>query len=1026
VDNPSTAELHFIVRAFSTDGSETTLGPPSNIATPPAPSNNAPIWVNHHGLVDAVGIVEGISFSWGEAIDPDGDSVGYEAGYSLVGELIVDGWQQLNASGEPPWESEVYGLLPGEDYAIVVRAHDDQFYPAYTSDNTLMTVHIPALGTSPDTWPYHRCDPGRTGCNQECQLTEPLIEAWSAELGWPTDETRANEPVISAGGWVGVADNAGDFRRFLLDDGLELPSEPIISTGYPFRGALSGDLLGFGRPDGLDVVRLDGSSWAWTLIGQVQGGPLILGDFVFAAGSQGVLGTVIDGGATWTFMQEPVVSYSFSPAADTEYLYVISDYGRMDKLSLYNGFSFTTAQLSAPPVGDSFALDAGNSHLYVATEDDFLVEVEVGTLDMSVSNSWPALEDDYGWTAPCLVLHADPPLAVFGHKYVSMIESPAIVRAINLADGSDAWTATVRFPFFPAHVTASAERIFVRSADGNLAVFDFTGNLRQQLDGPWHIHSAAVLGEEHLATVSGSGLQVYEQAATDNPPEWVDTVGVTSLETGDGSITVRWGDAEDEYGEVVDYAIYYSDIWPVEFAAPYSYTTVIPGLGEDVRSHTITSLDNDTRYWVAVRAYDGVWGVDENLEQNTEVLGATPPWQREELVLGAELPAGEIYFMYSLLDPSGVMHLVYNDEADTRLTHVWGDTGSWQNEGSGLAEHSAIAFELAWDAINSRLALGWATTTDVGVLVRTGEDTWSKTTFPDTLPGINPQVSLAIGNEWALAYTHDMWGSPVENEVDYYLKRTVGSAWQVYEPLEETNLSGRDIDLVLDPSDGTSPWAALQRGRESTPNRHTPEEGECMYGWWDSGGASWDYDTVDAGEDAPDSDCGKRVQQVLDDAGNPRLAYLDLDADPVEPWGQLKYAYFDGAVWHVERVSSFSLIFQDDNSLQYTWGELGFALVGDGLGGQQPLIAKLARSSGSEEGEPHGAIAQTWLRLAVDDWKVIQLTDAEWVFPRDREPCVLLVTPDGVWHVFYATTQDQTEPAAADSLVHLWRPVPAV
>jgi len=429
-------------------------------------------------------------------------------------DLVEDGWQPLNANGEPPWESMVYGLMPGEDYAIVVRALDDQFYPAYTSDNKIMIVHVPALGVSSDAWPYHRCDPGRTGCNPECQLTEPLTEAWSVELGWPTDDTLANEPVISVGGWVGVADSAGDFRRFLLDDGLELPSEPSVSTGYPFRGALSGDLLGFGSPDGLGVVRLGGSSWAWMLIGQVQGGPLILGDFVFAAGSHGVLGAVIDSGVTWAFTQEPVVSYSLSPAADAEFLYLVRDDGRMEKRDLLTGANAATGQLSALPVGDSFSLDAGNRRLYVATEDDFLVEVEIGTLDLSVSNSWPALEGDYGWTAPCLVLYADPPLAVFGHKYVSMIESPAIVRAINLADGSDAWAVPVRFPFFPAHVTASAERIFVLSADGNLAVFDFAGNLRQMLDMPWPVHSAAVLGEGHLAAVSESGLQVFATAVS--------------------------------------------------------------------------------------------------------------------------------------------------------------------------------------------------------------------------------------------------------------------------------------------------------------------------------------------------------------------------------------------------------------------------------------------------------------------------------------------------------------------------------
>ena len=433
-------------------------------------------------------------------------------------------------------------------------------------------------------------------------------------------------------------------------------------------------------------------------------------------------------------------------------------------------------------------------------------------------------------------------------------------------------------------------------------------------------------------------------------------------------------------------------------------------------------LTNGTRYFVTVRAYDGTWDDSPNIELNTRALGATPPWQREELRLGDDLPAGEIYFMRGLLDPAGTLHLLYNDEADTHLTHVWGATGSWQAEGPGLAAHSAIAFEPTWEGATEQLAIGWSSASDVGVLLRTGADTWSSTTFADTEPGINPQVSLAIGSEWALAYDHDIWGGPVENEVDYYLKRTATLTWQAAEPLEETNLSGRDVDLLLSPADGASPWVALQRGGESTPNRHTPQEGECLYAWWDSGDGAWVYDLVDAGENAPLSDCGKRVQQVLDAGGHPHLAYFDLNADFGDVLGELKYAYHDGSDWQLKRVRRIALDFQTA-SLQFTYGELGLALADDGLGGQQPVVAFLERLTGSGPGEPHVIVAQVLVRDETGSWRREEISDPEWVFPRDREPCVLLITPDGVWHVFYATTHDQQVPGAADTLVHLWRPL---
>ncbi len=55
------------------------------------------------------------------------------------------------------------------------------------------------------------------------------------------------------------------------------------------------------------------------------------------------------------------------------------------------------------------------------------------------------------------------------------------------------------------------------------------------------------------------------------------------------------------------------------------------------------------------------------------------------------------------------------------------------------------------------------------------------------------------------------------------------------------------------------------------------------------------------------------------------------------------------------------------------------------------------------------------------DWRRERTWDAEWVVPRDREPCVLLQTPDGALHLFYAMSLSEGD-ALADQLVHMYRP----
>ncbi len=1024
-------KLSLLVRAFADDGGTIEEGPPSNAVElnySGLPVNHAPIWVEQPGLTAAIGTGEGILVRWGQALDPDGDEIEYVLRYIDGGQAIgLPGTVVLvmppeTTAGGPPYEYYVEGLTRGEEYTLLMKARDELGLESSNSATSL--VRVPALGVSADTWPYHRFDPARTGCNAECLLEEPLCEAWTAPLDWPTATEAPNEPLISAEGWIGAPTGDGLFRRYLLESGADHSFEHFYTVDR-FRGSLSGGYMAYGEPSsGLVVEQLYGPMWLWPEVGELTGGPLVLGDLVFAAGGSAVVGAEIYYGSEWLFEPGGDSPYTLSPAADEQHLYTVRDDGRVDKLDLLTGDNAATGDLAAIPSGDAVALDSASGRLYVATEDDWLVELSAD--DLSVLNRWPAGEDDHSMTSPCLVLHSDPPLAVVGHGLYGMIETPGFLHAINLLTGDTEWTRAIRFPFVPQQITAGQSRLFVVSRNGGLFVLDFAGNVRQEVDLQAPMHSSAVLAADRLALVSTDSLRVFE-AAADEPPVWVGTEGVRELTTGDGSVTAHWDHAVDDNGEPVHYALYYRAGAAPVFSQPLGDTQLITGIEDNGFGHSymIDGLDNGTRYYVAVRAYDGRWDDLPNVEQNTNVLAATPPWQREQLVLGGDLPAGEILFMRGVLDPTGEINLVYSDADDAQLMRVWGGAGSWQweqviDDTSWLV--AAQAFDLGWNTTADALLIGMANTNFVGhsaLLLRLPSGAYDLRSFDDTDPGLNPQVSLGYGAEAALAYTENA-GSGVERPVDYYLKRTIAGVWQPVEPLDQTNLSGRDLDLVLSPADDASPWVALQRGGESTPNRYTPQEGECVYARWDSGGSTWSFDLVDAGDNAPDSDCGKRVVQMVDDDDRPRLAYLDLNADPADPSGQLKYAWYDAGDWYIEIVDSFPLQFNYASD-QFIWPELGLALYEPG-GGQQALIAQLQVTTARTLSMPQRAVLEVWVRQGADDWRREQLADEEWIFTEDRAPCVLLVTPNGSWHVLYATTHDQQVVDGADALVHYWRP----
>ena len=1027
--NVGVGSHHFFVRPVSVDGPAVYEGLASNtVSADIGPINLDPYWESTSGLTGAWGSGDGFAFTFGRALDYDGTVSAYTLSYVTadleLGQVgtVEEAIPAAVTTGDPPYQWDVAGLVRGESYRLRVIASDDQ--GAQTSPNAELTVRVPVTGVSAETWPYYRFDPARTGFNPASLLQEPLyLQTRIAQADEEVDQ-RINQPLLGSDFSVVFCTNAG-VSGINIAETSETVSYGGNWPGDYWYAALDEGVLVAGLDSGLAVMDVDSVETVLLDYG-AQTAPLLLGDYIYSAGADGVVrctqyDTLVE---EWSFTPEVSEPYVLPLLSDGDYIYSINSTGRLDRLDMLTGESLFHGTISDTPVGGSCALDAVSGLLYYATADAWLVEVDLD--DLAVSRTWTdAAGSDPGRSAPALNLSHTPPLAF-------TVGVDHGLHAADLSTGGTAWTADpgiiVAEPYRTA-VTCSSMRIFVTAGQSAPLCYDYDGVLRQLIGDAGQTYSDFVPGDGAAAHANGRWLEIFRPAETDEAPEWVDVVGVSEVVPGDGRVQVNWTYATDDHGEPVYYVIYYSAAQYPQLTAPYTGTTLITGIPTTGTEHSywVEGLENGTRYYFAVRAYDGRWDDAPNIEANTNVLACTPPWQRTGFSVGGD----EVYFMRGLEHGDEQLHLVYNDNDDGHLGWYIGNfpggdpaQATWEFGEETLPFIFTQGFDPAWDPVEDNLVIA-SVADGAASLVSITLSGAGELHFPEPDPGVNPQVSIAIGNEAVYAYTEDVGTVPTEAHLDYYLKHTSGAVWQVTEPFEETNLSGRDLDVVLDPADGVSPWVALQRGGESAPNRPTPQEGECLYAWWDDVGAAWSYDTVDAGDNAPVSDCGKRVTQVLDAAGHPHLAYLDLNCSAAEPLGQLKYAWHDGTAWHVEMIEELELSFQTA-SLQFTYGELGLNLIDDGEGGTQPVIACLERRSGSAStGDPHLAVLGVWFRRTDGSWDEERLTDEEWVFPRDREPCLVMVTRDGsgveYLNVFYATTDDQSVPDRADWITHYWR-----
>ncbi len=196
----------------------------------------------------------------------------------------------------------------------------------------------------------------------------------------------------------------------------------------------------------------------------------------------------------------------------------------------------------------------------------------------------------------------------------------------------------------------------------------------------------AVRAEDSLGIRESNTVEL---STIPNPaPIWDTTVGVTSLEPGNGMITAYYGTAHDP-DMPVTYRVYYSEDSPIDFGSdPYiedagGSPTIIP------------DLINGQIYYVAVRAVDSFGHED----QNTVTLSTTPmgfPGQVWSIHTG-----GVVQGSPALVDLDGdtILDVVIGDQANKMVAYSGVDGSAiWTFPTNGWVDSSAAIANMGGDA----------------------------------------------------------------------------------------------------------------------------------------------------------------------------------------------------------------------------------------------------------------------------------------------------------------------------------------
>lgn len=103
-----------------------------------------------------------------------------------------------------------------------------------------------------------------------------------------------------------------------------------------------------------------------------------------------------------------------------------------------------------------------------------------------------------------------------------------------------------------------------------------------------------------------------------NPPEWIDTIGITGVVPMDKAMEVQFGEAYDPQTPVT-YNVYWSDTTPIDF--DNADVVNVPG-----SPYVVIDLTNFQEYYFAVRAMDGFGSEDENTNELPGTPNGPPEW----------------------------------------------------------------------------------------------------------------------------------------------------------------------------------------------------------------------------------------------------------------------------------------------------------------------------------------------------------------------------------------------------------------
>ncbi len=969
----------FTVRASDLDDGD--VGPFSNIEKREfeGGENHPPVWSGAGGILSANAGNAKVTVTFSDAFDPDGDDLYYVV-YYQIGDTVIPGIAETlrvdyaTLPQPAPFSVEVTGLTNDDQYAFLVRIFDEHDLRENPPNDIVLTATPKLYEPNDLPWPFLRKDEQRTGV-LDGELREPLAELWHSTYKVSGGYNESSPVLDDYRVYIGSVD--GRVYAFDQFTGGEIYATPVENFLSVSTAALWDDYLVIGGKGKFYCLRrLDGVA-----VGQfdlvddtaLQSSALIVDGIVYAGSNEGTV-YAFDLDSSEEVWSNPIDTsrISSSPVTDGNYIYISTEDGIVHKLDIETGFELP----SSPDLGE---IHFATPVLYPADSPQVVITgvdtAEIGNSafyalsieSMAIATTY---ETDYGVQGtPVVVEYEGQTLVIAGQGENIMGK----VSAHDLVTGELVWETEDIGRVF-ASPAASANRIFVGSQNGNFYVIDFAGNIKQTLEdlGSAILTSAALVDNRVYVATTDEVLYCLEAQEDTLAPEWHGTEGIRAASTDFGEVTLEWDYATDDFYSQVYYQIYYGTEKDLVWGLPQ--ISDIPEEGKVPHSCTVTDLEDGVRYYFGVRASDRPLWDDANLEENENILGATPPWNLyTELTLGDEILAvADTFLTYTgAAWRDGKLHGAYATEGpadqDDNLYYFTydGTTVSADNAILGASPPSgfvARCMELSFNFLGEPV-VSFADVNDYRSAERTAENVWDLATLVTTDVPVQPAFSSAFGSDMKVQAMFEEITPPPSVKVEFWARLwdEVGG-WGGFE-VPDTDLDkGMDVRAVLaDFGEGNVPLVFYERASDFYSGSAFPSAGELWLAEH-SETEGWTASLLDAG--TPDeSNTGRNLSAVWD-GSLAHLVYYDLHSEGFPLTATLRYATYDGTLFTAEDVVSIALPEWGHALAGYYYHTPGIALAGG-----EPVVATFSRlTNPPSAGTPYHLSDVYYCRYSGDAW----------------------------------------------------------